>query len=107
MSRLSAPEPGPGDAFYRTPLEQMKKPILMTHPDVPRTVLGEGIDDSVRYRAYGHKPVRLKKANPGLRSDPNLPAVVLEEGIDRILRQPTVGNLPNRAPRVRAPSGRH
>src|SRR4030095_1213221 len=85
----------------------MKKPFLMTHPDVPCSALGEGIDDSVRYRACGNKPVRLKKANPDLRSDPNLPAVVLKEGIRRILRQPTVGNLPNRAPRVRAPSGRH
>src|SRR6476646_1090687 len=105
-SRLSAPEPGPGDPFYHTLSKQMKKPFLKTHPDVPCSVLGEGIDDSVWYGACGNKPVRLKKANPDLRSDPNLPAVVLKEGIHRILRQPSVGNLPNRAPRVRAPSGR-
>src|SRR6476660_283730 len=78
----------------------MEKPLLMTHPDVPCTVVGEGIDDSVRYGCYGNKPVRVKKGNPALRSDPNLPAMVLKEGL-HFIRQPTVVNLPNRAPRVR------
>ena len=98
-SRLSAPEPGPGDAFDHTLSEQMEKPFLMTHPDVPCTVLGEGKDDSVRYGCYGNKPVRLEKGNPALRSDPQLPATVLKEGM-RLIRQPTVGNLPNRTLRV-------
>ena len=58
----------------------MEKPLLMTHPDVPCTVLGEGIDDPVRYGCYGNKPVGLEKGNPALRPDPNLPAMRPERG---------------------------
>ena len=96
---MSAPEPGPGDAFDHTLLEQMEKPLLMTHPDVPCTVVGEGIDDAVRYGCDGNKPVRLEKGNPAWRPDPHSPASVLKEGV-RLVRQPAVGNLSNRAPRV-------
>src|SRR4029453_9434355 len=103
-SRFRAPEPGPGDEFYNTRSEQMEKPLLMTHPDVPCTVVGEGIDDSVRYGCYGNKPVGLEKGNPALRPDPQLPASVLKEGM-RLVRQPAVRNLSNRAPRVRLRSG--
>src|SRR4029453_5975779 len=102
-SRFSAPEPGPGDEFYATRSEQMEKPLLMTHPNVPCTVVGEGIDDSVRYGCYGNKPVGLEKGNPALRPDPHLPASVLKEGM-RLVRQPAVCNLSNRAPRVGLPS---
>src|SRR5678815_4942966 len=88
-SRFRVPEPDPGDEFYHTRSEQMEKPLLMTHPDVPCTVVGEGIDDSVRYGCYGNKPVGLEKGNPALRPDPQLPASVLKEGM-RLVRQPTV-----------------
>src|SRR4030095_12698598 len=102
-SRFRAPEPGPGDEFYYTRSEQMEKPLLMTHPDVPCTVVREGIDDSVRYGCYGNKPVGLKKGNPALRPDPHLPASVLKERM-RLVRQPAVCNLSKRAPRVGLPS---
>src|SRR4030095_11834979 len=102
-SRFSAPEAGPGDEFYHTRSEQMEKPLLMTHPDVPCTVVGEGIDDSVRHGCYRNKPLGLKKGNPALRPDPHLPASILKEGI-RLIRQPAVCNLSNRAPRVGLPS---
>src|SRR5512132_4446415 len=81
----------------------MEKPLLMTHPHVPCTVVGEGKDDSVRYGCYGNKPVGLKKGDPALRPDPHLPASVLKEGLRRV-RQPAVCNLSNRAPRVGLPS---
>ena len=100
--RLSAPEPGPGDAFDHTLLEQMEKPLLMTHPDVPCTVVGKRKDDSVRYGCYGNKPVGLKKGNPAWRSDPHSPTSVLKQGV-RLIRQPTVGDLTNRGPRVTLP----
>src|SRR4029450_8029047 len=81
----------------------MEEPLLMTHPDVPCTVVGEGIDDSVRYGCYGNKPVGLEKGNPALRPDPHLPASVLKDGTPPV-RQPAVCNLSNRAPRVGLPS---
>src|SRR6476620_621706 len=82
----------------------MEKPLLMTHPDVPCTVVGEGIDDSVRYGCDGNKPVGLEKGNPALRPDPQLPASVLKEGM-RLVRQPGVCDFSNRALRVGLPSG--
>src|SRR5436190_24310453 len=81
----------------------MEKPLLMTHPDVPCTVVGEGKDDSVRYGCYGNKPIGLKKGDPSLRPDPHLPASVLKEGLG-LVRQPAVCNLSNRARRVGLPS---
>src|SRR4029453_6433156 len=98
-SRFRAPEPGPGDEFYNTRFEQMENPLLMTHPEVPCTVVGEGKDDSVRYGCYGNKPVGLKEGNAALRPDPHLPVSVLKEGL-RLVRQPAVCNLSNRAPRI-------
>src|SRR6187399_2837196 len=80
----------------------MEEPLLMTHPDVPCTVVGEGIDDSVRYGCYGNKPVGLEKSNPALRPDPQLPASVLKKGM-RLVRQPAVCNFSNRALRVGLP----
>src|SRR4029453_4945023 len=94
-SRFSAPEPGPGDEFDHPLSEQMEEPLLMTHPDVPCTVVGEGIDDSVRCGCYGNKPVGLEKGNPALRPDPHLPASVLKQGM-RLVRQPAVSNVSNR-----------
>ena len=61
----------------------------MTHPDVPCTVVGEGIDDSVRYGCYGNKSVGLEKDNPALRPDPHCPVRVLKEGM-RLVGQPAV-----------------
>src|SRR6185503_11880594 len=81
----------------------MEKPVLMSDPDVPGFVVGEGIDDSVRYGCYGNKPVGLQKGNAVLRPDPHLPASVLKEGM-RLVRQPAVSNLSNGAPRVGLPS---
>src|SRR4029453_11936469 len=73
----------------------MEESLLMTHPDVPCAVVGEGIDDSVRYGCDGNKPVGLEKGNPALRPDPHLPASVLKEGM-RLVRQPAVSNLSSR-----------
>src|SRR4029079_6283991 len=67
----------------------MEKPLLMTHPDVPCTVVGEGKDDSVRYGRYGDKAIGLEKGNPALRPNPQLPVSVLKEGL-RLVRQPAL-----------------
>ena len=99
--RLSAPEPGPGNPFDDTSSHQTEESFLMTHPDMPDAVLGEGKDDAVRYGCNGNKPARLQEGNPVLRPDPHLSAMVLKEG-PRLIRQPTVGDLPNRAWRTSA-----
>src|SRR4029450_3134128 len=101
--RFCAPEPGPGDEFHHARFQEMEKPLLVTHPDVPRTVVGEGIDDSVWYGCDGSKPVGLEKGNPALGPDPNLPASVLKESVC-LVRQPAVRNPSNRAPRLGLPS---
>ena len=85
-SRFTAAELRPGNALDETRFEQMEQPLLMTHPQVPCTVAGDGMHDPVRYGSCGNKPAGLEKGDSALRPHPNLPAIVLKDGLRDFFR---------------------
>jgi len=97
-SHVFASEFAPGNPFDHTRPHQMKKAIAVTHPDVPRGVRGNGINDPVGHGAHGNEPVRVENGDSTKRCDPNLPAIILREGVHLIIRQSTSSNLSHRPP---------
>ena len=98
-SHIFASELVPGNPFDDTPSKQMKKALAMAHPDVPRSVRGNGINESGGHGTQGNKSVRLENRDAVWRCDPNLPAIILKEGVHFIIRQSTSRNLPHRPAR--------
>src|SRR5271166_4704893 len=88
MSQLT-----PRDLFDHSPLLQMEKALIGGDPDIPRTVLGDGMHVSARHRTHGNKPAILEVSNPAGRGDPNSPLTVLKERPSVVIGQPFVDYL--------------
>jgi hypothetical protein len=59
----------------------------VAEPNIPRTVLGDGLHASQGRGAYGNEPAILEPGNPVRRGGPNSPAIILKEGLHIIIRQ--------------------
>jgi hypothetical protein len=58
-----------------------KTAILVGDPQIPGSVLSDGMHYSARKAAYGNKPIILHVADPATRGDPNSPAIILKKRI--------------------------
>src|SRR5215510_10253246 len=73
---------GPGNLLDHIPAEQLKETnILVSEPEVPRRVLGDGMHVSARNAPDRNKSVTLQIAECALRGDPNAPASILKKRI--------------------------
>src|SRR5271166_5275833 len=58
-------------------------------PEIPRTISGDGVYESVGHSADGNKPAILEIGKPAIRGNPDSPAVILKQGPHHIVRQST------------------
>jgi len=69
------------------PNQVKKAPMLVTDPDIPRSVSGNG-SYRVGQSAYGKETAIVEVGDTARCGDPHSSAIVLKEGLHIVIRQP-------------------
>src|SRR5712691_1317412 len=86
--------PGPGSLLdFITGGQTKKTELLVGDPQIPPSVLSDGMHISAGNAAYGNKPIILQVADPAKRGDPASSSTVLKKGPQPASWQSTAEDL--------------